>query len=148
MQLRKTTLMAKKADVKRRWLLVDARGKVLGGMAVRIACILQGKHRPTYTPHVDTGDYVVVVHASEVVLTGRKLTDKTYTRYSGYPSGLKRIPAGELLAKHPDRMFQDAVRRMLPKNKLARKMLAKLNVFGGELPSHRFAAQGLEPVEL
>lgn len=148
MKLRKTTRMAKKDDVARRWLLVDARGKVFGRLAVSVARVLQGKHRPTYTPHVDTGDYVVVIHAGEVKLTGKKLTDKIYTDYSGYPGGLRETPAGEMLAKHPDRMFRDAVRRMLPKNRLARKMLKKLKVFGGDLPDHGFQAQRLEPVEL
>jgi len=148
MHLRKTTYMAKKGDVEARWLLVDARGKILGRLAVQVARILQGKHRPTFTPHVDTGDYVVVVHASEVKLTGRKLTDKIYTRFTGYPGGLRPTPAGEMLKKHPENMFRDAVRRMLPKNRLARKMLGKLKVFGAELPEHGFEAQGLEPMEL
>ncbi|HUW55528.1 MAG TPA: 50S ribosomal protein L13 [Planctomycetota bacterium] len=148
MKLRKTTYMAKKDEVARRWLLVDARGKVFGRLAVKVARVLQGKHRPNYTPHVDTGDYVVVVHAGEVKLTGKKLTDKTYTRYSGYPGGLRRVPAGEVLAAHPDRLFRDAVRRMLPKNRLARKMLQKLKVFGGDLPDHGFRAQRLEPTDL
>jgi large subunit ribosomal protein L13 len=144
----KTTYMAGQDSVPRRWLLVDARGKVLGRLATKVATVLQGKHRPTYTPHVDTGEYVVVVHASEVKLTGKKMTDKKYTRYTGYNSGLRVTTAGELLQKHPDRMFRDAVRRMLPKNRLARQMLSKLKVFGGELPEHGFKAQGLEPEEL
>ena len=148
MKPRKTTYMAKKGDVERRWLLVDARDRILGRLAVEVARVLQGKHRPTYTPHVDTGDYVVVVHAGELKLTGKKLTDKIYTRYSGYPGGLKKVTAGEMLKKHPDKMFRNAVRRMLPKNRLARKMLRKLKVFGGELPEHGFKPQGLEPVEL
>ena len=147
MKLRKTTYMAKEGDVERRWLLVDARDKILGKLAVEVARVLQGKHRPAYTPHVDTGDYVVVVHASEIKLTGNKLTDKTYTRYSGYPGGLKGVSAGEMRKKHPETMLRDAVRRMLPKNRLARKMLKKLNVFGGELPEHGFKAQRLEPAE-
>ena len=123
MKLRKTTYMAKKGDVPARWLLVDARGKVLGRLAAKVARILQGKHRPTYTPHVDTGDYVVVINASEIKLTGNKATDKVYTRYSGYVAGLKSTSAGEMREKHPDRWFRDAVRRMLPKNRLARQML-------------------------
>lgn len=148
MKQHKTTYMAKQGEVEQRWLLVDARGKVLGRLAVKVARILQGKHRPTWTPHVDTGEYVVVVHAGEVKLTGNKLAGKKYGRYSGYPSGLKTVTAGELLQKHPDRLFRDAVRRMLPKNRLARKMLGKLKVFGGELPEHGFEAQGLQPIEL
>ena len=148
MAINKTTYMARKGSVPRRWLLIDARERVLGRLAVKVATILQGKHRPTYTPHVDTGDYVVVIHAAEVKLTGKKLTGKKYTRYTGYPGGLRVTTAGELLEKHPDRMFRDAVRRMLPKNRLARQMLSKLKVFGGELPEHGFKAQGLEPAEL
>ena len=147
MQLRKTTYMARKEDeIPRRWLLVDARGKVLGRLAVKIATILMGKHRPGYTPHVDTGEYVVVVHASEVKLTGQKLLKKTYGSFSGYPGGQTRITAGKRLATKPDEMFHDAVRKMLPKNRLARKMLSKLKVFGGEMPAHGFAAQGLQPI--
>jgi len=148
MQLRKTTYMAKKDDVERRWLLVDAADQVLGRLAVKVARVLQGKHRPTYTPHVDTGDYVVVINASKLKLTGAKMTGKVYTRYSGYPGGLKTTTAGDLLEKHPDRLFRDAVRRMLPKNRLARQMLRKLKVFATELPKHEFKAQKLEPAEL
>jgi len=148
MKLRKTTYMARKEDVTPRWLLVDAREQVLGRLAVKVARVLQGKHHPTYTPHVDTGDYVVVIHAGEIKLTGNKPTDKKYTRYTGYPGGLRTVSAAELMKKHPDRLFRDAVRRMLPKNRLARKMLKKLKVFGGDLPEHGFTAQQLEPVEL
>jgi len=148
MKLRKTTIMMKKGDVARRWLLVDATDQVFGRLATKVARVLQGKHRPSYTPHVDTGDYVVVINAGKVKLTGNKLTDKVYTRYSGYPGGLKSVTAGDRLAKHPDDMFRDAVRRMLPKNRLARQMLRKLKVFGAGLPAHEFKAQALEPVEL
>lgn len=148
MKLRKTTIMMKKGDVARRWLLVDATDQVFGRLATKVARVLQGKHRPSYTPHVDTGDYVVVINAGKVKLTGNKLTDKVYTRYSGYPGGLKSVTAGDRLAKHPDDMFRDAVRRMLPKNRLARQMLRKLKVFGAGLTAHEFKAQALEPVEL
>jgi len=148
MKLRKTTHMVKREEVKARWLLVDARGKIFGRLAVKVATILQGKHRPSYTPNADTGDYVVVVHANEVKLTGRKMTDKIYTHFTGYPGGLRSTPAGEMLKKHPDSMFRDAVRRMLPKNRIAAKMLDKLKVFGGDLPEHGFKAQALEPAEL
>lgn len=144
----KTTYMAKKESVQRRWLLVDARGQTLGRLAVKVARVLQGKHRPTYTPHVDTGDYVVVIHAGEIGMTGTKLTSKVYTRYTGYPGGLRTATAEEMREKHPDRWFRDAVRRMLPKNRLARHMLRKLKVHGGELPAHGYEAQSLEPVEL
>jgi len=148
MKLRKTTTMAKKGEVAAQWLLVDATDQVLGRLAVKVARVLQGKHRPSYTPHVDTGDHVVVINAGSIKLTGNKLANKLYTRYSGYPGGLKTVTAGELLAKHPDRLFRDAVRRMLPKNRLARQMLRKLRVFGAGLPAHEFKAQGLQPVEL
>ncbi len=149
MKLRKTTYMAKKEDaIERRWLLVDAKDRVFGRLAGKIATILMGKHRPGYTPHVDTGEYVVVIHASEVRLTGQKALKKTYSRYSGYPGGLHVVPAGERLATKPEEMFRDAVRKMLPKNRLARRMLSKLKVFGGEMPAHGFAAQGLTPTEL
>jgi len=149
MKLRKTTYMAKKEDaIDRRWVLVDARGKVLGRLAVKVATLLMGKHRPGYTPHVDTGDFVVVVHASEVTLTGTKAAKKTYSRFSHYPGGMRTTTAGKMLEKKPDMMFRDAVRKMLPKNRLAVRMLSKLKVFGGEMPAHGFQAQGLAPIEL
>ena len=146
MKLRKTTPMAKKDDIERRWLLVDAADQVLGRLAVKVARVLQGKHRPAYTPHVDTGDYVVVINAGRLKLTGSKLTDKVYTRYSGHPGGLKTTTAGEMLAKHPDRLFTDAVRRMLPKNRLGRKVFKKLHVYPGA--EHPHAAQKPEKLEL
>lgn len=140
----KKTFMAKKEEVARRWLLVDAAGQVLGRLATKIATVLQGKHRPSYTPHVDTGDFVVVVNAGKVVLTGRKLQQKKYLRYSGYPGGLKERTAAEMLAKHPERMLRLAVARMLPKSNLGRLMLRKLKVYAG--PDHPHQAQ--KPVKL
>ncbi len=148
MKLRKTTYMAKKEDaIPRRWFLVDAKDRVLGRLSVKIATILMGKHRPGYTPHVDTGEFVVVTHAADVRLTGTKADKKVYSRYTGYPGGLKTITAGKRLATKPEEMLRDSVRKMLPKNRLARRMLTKLKIFSGELPKHEFKAQGLTPVE-
>lgn len=138
------TFIAKENQVDKKWHLVDAQGKTLGRMASRIATILQGKHRPIYTPHVDTGDYVVVINARKVRLTGKKLEEKSYQRFSGYPGGLKIIPLKEMLEKHPDRVVRLAVRRMLPKTKLGERMLEKLKIYDGT--EHPHTAQ--RPVEL
>ncbi|HHT9132090.1 MAG TPA: 50S ribosomal protein L13 [Candidatus Tripitaka californicus] len=138
------TFIAKENQVDKKWHLVDAQGKTLGRMASRIATILQGKHRPIYTPHVDTGDYVVVINARKVRLTGKKLEEKTYQRFSGYPGGLKIIPLKEMLERHPDRVVKLAVRRMLPKTKLGESMLEKLKIYDGT--EHPHTAQ--DPVEL
>ncbi|MDI6760893.1 MAG: 50S ribosomal protein L13 [Candidatus Brocadiaceae bacterium] len=138
------TFIAKENQVDKKWHLVDARGKTLGRMASRIATILQGKHRPIYTPHVDTGDYVVVINARGVRLTGKKLEEKIYQRFSGYPGGLKIIPLKEMLERHPDRVVRLAVRRMLPKTKLGERMLEKLKIYDGT--EHPHTAQ--KPVEL
>jgi large subunit ribosomal protein L13 len=138
------TFVAKPGSVSKTWYAVNAEGKVLGRMSTRIAIVLQGKHRPYYTPHVDTGDFVVVFNAEKVKLTGNKLADKMYKRYSGYPSGLRLTPAAEMLEKHPDRVIMLAVRRMLPKTKLGDKMLKKLKIYAG--PEHPHAAQ--QPKEL
>ncbi|MFQ5956375.1 MAG: 50S ribosomal protein L13 [Candidatus Brocadiales bacterium] len=138
------TFVAKAGSTSTAWHVVDAEGKVLGRIATRIATVLQGKHKPQYTPHVDTGDFVIVVNAQKVKLTGNKLKDKTYKRYSGYPGGLKTKPAGEMLEKHPDRVIRLAVRRMLPKSKLGEKMIKKLKVYAG--PDHPHGAQ--QPKEM
>lgn len=138
------TFVSKAGSVLKRWYVVDAEGKVLGRMATRIATVLQGKHKPQYTQHVDTGDFVIVVNAQKVKLTGNKLKDKMYKRYSGYPGGLKLKPAGEMLEKRPDRVIRLAVRRMLPKTKLGEKMIKKLKVYAG--PEHPHGAQ--QPKEL
>jgi len=141
------TYMAKKGEIAAKWHLVDATGKVLGRMAAPIATVLMGKHRPEYTPHVDTGDFVIVVNAGKVKLTGRnKPAQRMYQRYSRYPGGLKEIPAEVMLRKHPDRVVREAVRRMLPKSRLGRKMLSKLKVYAG--PNHPHQAQGPEALEL
>ncbi|MCS7047062.1 MAG: 50S ribosomal protein L13, partial [Gemmataceae bacterium] len=138
------TYMAKPGEVPRNWHLIDATDQVVGRLAVRIANILRGKHRPQYTPHVDTGDFVIVVNAAKVKFTGRKLEQKTYQRYSHYPGGLKIIPAKTLLEKHPERILENAVRRMVPRNKLGRAQLAKLKIYAG--PDHPHQAQ--QPKEL
>jgi len=116
-------------DSSRRWYLVDANGIILGRMAARVASIIRGKHKPTYTPHMDTGDYVVVINAQKVRVTGRKLKEKQYVRFSGYPAGLKRTPLEVMLRTRPTEVVKSAVRRMLPAGPLYRDMLKKLKVF-------------------
>lgn len=140
------TFVAKEKDINRRWLLVDAEDKVLGRLAVAIARVLMGKHKPIYTPNLDCGDFVVVVNAEKIRLTGKKMQTKVYQRYSGYPGGLHVTPIADVLKRHPTRVIREAVRRMLPKNKLGRVMLTKLKAYAGE--THRHEAQNPEPVEL
>lgn len=140
------TESAKPNEIEQKWYVVDAADEVLGRLATRIALILRGKNKPQFTPHVDTGDFVVVINADKVRLTGKKLTDKTYYHHTGYPGGIRAVSAGKLLEKHPDRVMQNAVRGMLPKNKLGRKMLSKLKVYAG--PEHPHAAQQPEPISL
>lgn len=135
----KTTKVAKKEEVARDWFLVDADNKVLGRMATEIANILRGKKKPIYTPSVDTGDFVVVVNAEKIQLTGNKLADKMYYSHSGFPGGIKSIAAGKLIEKKPEDLIRKAVKGMLPKNKLARHMLKKLKVYAG--PAHPHEAQ-------
>lgn len=140
------TIVTKPGELERRWLLVDAEGKVLGRLAVAIATVLMGKHRPTYTPNIDCGDFVVVVNAEKIRLTGKKMDTKFHERYSGYPGGRTVTPIRTVLEKHPERVIREAVRRMLPKNTLGRHMLSKLKIYaGGE---HPHEAQNPEPVEL
>jgi large subunit ribosomal protein L13 len=139
------TYHAKPGEVQPTWHLIDAEGAVLGRMAARIAMILQGKHHARYTPHVDTGDFVVVVNASKVVLTGKKLTDRMHRWHTGYIGGLKEISAGELREHDPRRLVELAVRRMLPKTKLGRQMLKKLKVY--RTTDHRHAAQQPVPMD-
>ena len=136
--------MAKQGEVRRGWHLVDAEGKVVGRMATRIAQVLMGKHRPQYTPHVDTGEFVVVVNAEKVRFTGRKLDDKLYFRFSGFPGGLRSRTARTVLATKPEEVLELAVRRMLPKTRLGRQMIRKLKVNAGA--SHPHEAQ--QPVQL
>lgn len=139
------TYMARPHDVEQKWWLVDAADKVVGRLASDIAVILMGKHRVNYTPHVDTGDFVVVINAEKVVFTGKKWDLKKYTWYTGYP-GQRSETARERFDKQPEKILTEAVRRMLPKNKLATKMLAKLKVYTGEQHPHQ--AQLPEPLEL
>ncbi|MEQ8845393.1 MAG: 50S ribosomal protein L13 [Phycisphaerales bacterium] len=142
--MRRQTYMAKAGEVPQHWHLVDAKDQVLGRMATEIAQVLMGKHRPEYTPHVDTGDYVIVTNASQVKLTGRKDAQSVRTRYTGFPGGLKVETFGSLRERRPEALVEDAVRRMLPKNRLGRVMLKKLKVYGGE--EHPHHAQ--QPVEM
>ncbi len=130
------TFIAKKEDVQRDWYVIDATDKVLGRMASRIAMILQGKTKPIYTPHVDTGDFVVVTNAEKIKLTGNKMDEKVYYSHSGYPGGFKEIPIKKWMEKHPDRIVNLAVKRMLPKTKLGSAMLKKLKVYAGSDHSH------------
>jgi len=139
------TYMARPQEVKPKWWLVDAKDKVVGRLASDIAMILMGKHRPTYTPHVDTGDFVVVVNADKVVFSGKKWDKKRYTWYTGY-TGLRVETPAQRIARKPEKILSEAVRRMLPKNKLAVKMLSKLKVYAGEQHPHQ--AQEPEAIEL
>lgn len=135
--LKYRTKSAKKEEVQRSWVLIDAENMVVGRMCTEIATILRGKHKPSYTPHVDTGDYVVVINAKLVRLTGNKMKDKEYITYSGYPGGQKRKRAEEVMATHPERIIENAVRGMLPKNKLGRQMFKKLFVYTGDQHPHQ-----------
>lgn len=137
-----STVSAKKNEVERKWLLVDAQGVVLGRLAAKVASILKGKHKPIYTPHVDTGDFVVVINADKIHFTGKKLEDKIYYRHTNYPGGLKAIAAGKLLQEKPEEVILTAVRGMLPKNPLGRDMIQKLKVYAGS--EHPHAAQNPE----
>ena len=137
------TYLAKPGEFQHKWMVVDATDKVVGRLASDIAMILMGKHRPTYTPHIDTGDHVIVTNVEKVIFSGKKWDQKTYTWYTGY-TGLRTEVAKRRLARRPDRILRDAVRRMLPKNKLAYKMLDKLKIFSG--PDHPHQAQ--KPVEM
>ena len=140
------TFMAKKNQVEQKWLLVDAEGAVLGRMAAKIAPILMGKNKPTYTSHVDTGDYVIVVNADKVKVTGKKAQAKEYDYYTHHPGGHKFVSFADMMAKKPEKVVELAVKRMLPKNKLARAMLKKLKVYRG--PEHNNQAQKPEKIEL
>ncbi|HEY5433022.1 MAG TPA: 50S ribosomal protein L13 [Coriobacteriia bacterium] len=133
------TYHAKVGEVEREWLLVDATDMTLGRLASEIAQILKGKRKPQYTAHVDVGDFVIVVNASKIKVTGKKMTDKKYFRHTGFPGGLKEISLGDQLAKHPERVLEHAVKGMLPKNTLGRAMGMKLKVYAG--PEHKNQAQ-------
>ncbi len=138
--------LAKPNEVERKWYVIDVEGKPLGRAASQIAMILRGKHKPTFTPHVDTGDYVIVVNCEKIVLTGDKLNQKMLRHHSQFPGGLKETPYKEAIAKKPEFIFKEAVRGMLPKGPLGRKMLTKLKVYKG--PDHENQAQKPEVLEL
>lgn len=138
--------MTRNQDVQREWYVVDAAGQTLGRLAARVARILRGKHKPMYSPSVDTGDFVIVVNAEKIHVTGRKLDQKIYYRYSGYPGGLKEVTLRNLLQRYPARVIEHAVRGMLPKNRLGRQMFKKLKVYAG--PDHPHAAQQPKQLEL
>jgi large subunit ribosomal protein L13 len=140
------TWNAKPGEVARRWYVVDADGQTLGRLATRIADVLRGKDKPQYTPHVDTGDFVVVVNAEKIAVTGKKLDEKIYYRHSGYPGGLKSRTLREQLDRRPTEVIRKAVKGMLPKNKLADRQITKLKVYAG--PEHPHAAQLPEPLEV
>ena len=140
------TYVTKKEDVQREWYVADATGQTLGRLATEVARILRGKHKPIYSPSVDTGDYVIIINAEKIHVTGRKLDQKIYYRYSGYPGGLKEIVLRSLLQKHPTRVIEHAVRGMLPRSRLGRRMFKKLKVYAG--PDHPHAAQQPKPLEL
>jgi large subunit ribosomal protein L13 len=133
------TYMAKTGKVEQRWYLIDATDQVVGRLAVQIARLIRGKHRPDYTPHVDTGDYVIVINAEKVRFTGKKWDTQTYQSYSHYPGGLKVVTARTVLAKHPERILLEAVKRMVPRNRLGRQQMTKLKIYAG--PSHPHQAQ-------
>jgi len=140
------TFTAQTAKVERNWYVVDAEGQTLGRLASKIAPILRGKHKPIYTPHLDTGDFVIVINAEKVRVTGRKLDQKFYHRHSGYPGGLTSISLRDQLGRYPERVLQAAVRGMLPKNKLGRQMIKKLKVYAGD--AHPHEAQQPKALEL
>ena len=139
------TFVTKPAEVERQWYVVDAEGQTLGRLATRIATILSGKHKPIFSPSVDCGDYVIVVNAEKIRVTGRRLEQKRYYRYSGYPGGLSEISLRDQLQRFPTRVITAAVKGMLPKNVLGRQMLRKMKVYAG--PNHPHAAQNPQPLE-
>ena len=142
----RTTYMAKAGEVERKWYVVDATDVPLGRLSAVVASVLRGKNKPTFTPHVDTGDFVIVINADKVKLTGKKATDKIYYRHSMYPGGLKSVTAGELRDKNSRRLIETSVKGMLPKNTLGRKQFTKLNVYGGA--EHPHAAQQPEVLDI
>lgn len=140
------TYSAKQKDIQPKWHLVDAEGQILGRLATEVAVLLRGKHKPTFTPHMDTGDFVIVVNAEKIQVTGKKVQDKLYRRHSGYPGGLKTQNLSDVAARHPERLIENAVRGMLPKGNLGRALLGKLKVVCG--PEHPHEAQQPEPYSL
>ena len=140
------TFIPKTADIERKWYVVDAEGKTLGRMASAVAAILRGKNKPTYTPHVDCGDYVIVINAEKVAVTGKKRQEKIYKRHTGYPGGLRELTFEQLMEKHPEEVVRHAVKGMMPNGKLGRKMFKKLKVYAG--PEHDHAAQKPEVLDI
>ncbi len=140
------TFMANAQNIERKWYVVDAEGQTLGRLASEVAAILRGKHKPTFTPHVDTGDHVIIINAEKIKLTGKKWTDKIYYHHSGHPGGLKKRTAKEMRQKIPEKMLELAVKGMLPKNSLGRKMFKKIHVYAGS--EHPHQAQKPEVYEL
>ncbi|HWG44006.1 MAG TPA: 50S ribosomal protein L13 [Gemmataceae bacterium] len=138
-----STFMAKPDQVLRRWLVIDAADQVVGRLAVQVANILRGKHRPEYTPHIDTGEFVIIINAEKIRFTGKKLQTKTYQWYTRYPGGLKVVQARDVMKTHPERILLEAVKRMVPRNKLGRQQMTKLKIYAGA--SHPHQAQ--QPVE-
>lgn len=137
--------MAKPNEIERKWYVIDAEGKVLGRLATEVAGILRGKHKPIYTPHVDTGDFVIIINADKIKLTGKKLEQKQYRYHTGYPGGLKSVSYERMMNENPERAIQLAVKGMLPKNSLGRQMFRKLKVYSG--PEHNHEAQQPEAYE-
>ncbi|HLU23948.1 MAG TPA: 50S ribosomal protein L13 [Bacillaceae bacterium] len=142
----RTTYMAKASEIERKWYVVDAEGKTLGRLSTEVASILRGKHKPTFTPHVDTGDHVILINAEKIELTGKKLTDKIYYRHTGFAGGIKSRTALEMRTKHPEKMLELAIKGMLPKGSLGRQMFKKLHVYAGA--EHPHEAQKPEVYEL
>jgi large subunit ribosomal protein L13 len=140
------TFSPKDSDITRQWHVIDATDVVLGRLASHVAVLLRGKHKPIFAPHVDTGDFVIVINADKISLSGAKLEDKMAYRHSGYPGGLRSISYGDLMAKHPERVVEKAIKGMLPKNSLGRKTLSKLKVYAG--PTHPHQAQQPEAYEI
>ena len=141
-----SSFIQKPAEVERKWYVVDAEGKTLGRMASEVAAILRGKNKPTFTPHVDCGDYVIVINAEKVAVTGKKRQEKIYKRHTGYPGGLRELTFEQLMEKHPEEVVRHAVKGMMPNGKLGRKMFKKLKVYAG--PEHDHAAQKPEVLDI
>ena len=141
-----TTFMAKPKQVPKRWFVIDATDQIVGRLAVQIANVLRGKHRPEYTPHLDTGEFVIVVNAEKVRFTGKKMQTKTYHHYTRYPGGLKEVVARDLITTRPERILREAVKRMVPRNKLGRQQMTKLKIYAG--PQHPHQAQQPKKLEI
>lgn len=141
-----SSFIQKPAEVERKWYVVDAEGKTLGRLASQVAAILRGKNKPTFTPHVDGGDYVIVINAEKVAVTGKKRSEKIYKRHTGYPGGLRELTFEQLLEKHPEEIVRHAVKGMMPTGKLGRQMFKKLKVYAG--PQHGHAAQKPENLDV